>query len=530
MQISRSPQHAAAVNASEQVSNDKLDAKSSSPWSPTHTTKTEDADSAIISASTSSAPSSSSPTTHASPSRQSQVSLKLLLSNAASGLIIGRSGGTISDLQAKSLSRIKLSQGGDYFPGTSDRVCLIQGSLQNATVGVEMVLSKLYELQSLQHLSPTPLMANAKSSLPDESASTSFNVRLLIPSTCCGMIIGHGGSNIKTLKEKSEVTFIQLSPKEYDATIGERIMTITGPNFSSCASCVQLILNDMALNPDISRYINMTTNYSKKLATVSSSSADAYSSGFFPEHESFQHQVVRQSQLLESRPRYGVSDHHLIPGQFVSSSPQADQSVDLLSYQLLQQQGSPAIYDPFAHGGVPLPLLGDPSTIIQSQSYGESVMSSPPEMIDFGTLSSSFPQYPAPVCHPMRYWPPYYSSTPKSNIPSSASENLLPVDQLGQNFSTQALAGEVTFVLGMPDNKIRSITGHGGKTLSELEALSHTKIQIQGEYIPSTQNRIVTITGTERDIEHAKHLVSQCLIGAFSRSNSSSELSHLKDV
>jgi RNA-binding protein Nova len=458
------------------------------------------------------------------------VSLKLLLSNAASGLIIGRSGGTISDLQAKSLSRIKLSQGGGYFPGTSDRVCLIQGSLQNASVGVEMVLAKLYELQSLQHLSPTPLMANAKSSLPDESASTSFNVRLLIPSTCCGMIIGHGGSNIKTLKEKSEVTFIQLSPKEYDATIGERIMTITGPNFSSCASCVQLILNDMALNPDISRYINMTTNYSKKLATVSSSSADAYSSGFFPEHESFQHQVVRQSQLLESRPRYGVSDHHLIPGQFVSSSPQADQSVDLLSYQLLQQQGSPAIYDPFAHGGVPLPLLGDPSTIIQSQSYGESVMSSPPEMIDFGTLSSSFPQYPAPVCHPMRYWPPYYSSTPKSNIPSSASENLLPVDQLGQNFSTQALAGEVTFVLGMPDNKIRSITGHGGKTLSELEALSHTKIQIQGEYIPSTQNRIVTITGTERDIEHAKHLVSQCLIGAFSRSNSSSELSHLKDV
>ena len=80
-----------------------------------------------------------------------------------------------------------------------------------------MVLAKLYELQSLQHLSPTPLMANAKSSLPDESASTSFNVRLLIPSTCCGMIIGHGGSNIKTLKEKSEVTFIGIRFNRYES-------------------------------------------------------------------------------------------------------------------------------------------------------------------------------------------------------------------------------------------------------------------------------------------------------------------------
>jgi hypothetical protein len=465
--MSRSPQHAAEANSNKQVHNDKLDAKSSSPWYPTHTVKMEGADSASISASTSPAPSSSSPTTHASPSPQSQVSLKLLLSNAASGLIIGRSGSTISDLQAKSLTRIKLSQTGDYFPGTTDRVCLIQGSLQNASLGVEMVLAKLHELQSLQHLSPSPLMANASASLSDERACTSFNVRLLIPSTCCGMIIGHGGSNIKTLKEKSEVTHIQLSPKEYEGTIGERTMTITGPNFSSCANCVQIILSDMALNPDLCRYINMTTNYSKKLATVSSSYSDAPGSGFFPEHESFQHQVISQSHLL------GASDHNVLPGQFVSSTPgtglQTDHSMGLLSYQLLQQQGSPAIYDPFARGDVPLPLTGNPSTIFQSLSYSEMVMSSPPELIDFGTSSSSFPQHQtAPVSHSLRYWPPFYSNLPERNMPSSASENLLHVDQLGQNFSTQAslqgqLAGQVTTDLGVPDTKISSIIGRGGK-------------------------------------------------------------------
>jgi len=57
-------------------------------------------------------------------------------------------------------------------------------------------------------------------STPDEKPPTSFIVRLLVPSTCCGMIIGRGGTNIKSLKEKSEVTYIQLSPKEHEVMIG----------------------------------------------------------------------------------------------------------------------------------------------------------------------------------------------------------------------------------------------------------------------------------------------------------------------
>jgi hypothetical protein len=256
-EISCHPQHSAAWNSSKQTPIDKLDAESTSPSSPSGITKTEGTDSARVSDSGSPAPSLSPP--QSSPQPQSHVALKLLLSYTASGLIIGRSGRTISDLQAKSLSRIKFSQGYDTFPGTRDRVCLIQGSLQNASLGVEMVLTKLCEYQSLPNPSPTPSIA-----------SPSFTVRLLIPSACCGMIIGHGGSNIKTLKAKSKSTYIQLSPKEHDTMIGERIMTITGPTFSSCVDCVLFILKDMALNPDISRYINMTTNYSKNLAPVPS--------------------------------------------------------------------------------------------------------------------------------------------------------------------------------------------------------------------------------------------------------------------
>ena len=275
-----------------------------------------DTDSANISAGAPSpAPSSSSPTTHhAFPPTQEvkpvsnllQVAIKLLVSNSASGLIIGRSGSTISDLQAKSQTRIKLSQGGDYYPGTTNRVCLIQGSLPNSSVAVEMVLTKLYELQSFQQLPSAAIPATqvrpdtnatTEALIPEDTtnASTSFNVRLLVLSTCCGMIIGRGGLNIKSLKEKSEVTYIQLSPKENEIMIGgstlstsERIMTITGSNFTSYVNCVRIILNDMGQNPEISRYINMTTSYSKNLATVAappSAYTVASTSGVFIEHE-----------------------------------------------------------------------------------------------------------------------------------------------------------------------------------------------------------------------------------------------------
>lgn len=552
-ELSRSPQHAAASHQSKQIP--------SLPRSPTPIMKTDSG--------SPSPPSASSPTTHASQPVLNQllVALKILVSNSASGLIIGRSGSTISDLQAKSQTRIKLSQGGDYYPGTSDRVCLVQGPQANASLAVEMVLAKLYELQSFQQLASstptTPRFDNPSESLPDENASTSFIVRILLPSTCCGMIIGRGGSNIKSLKEKSEVTYIQLSPKEHEVMVGgntlstsERIMIITGPNFSSCVNCVKIILNDLAQNPEISRYINMTTTYFKNLAsTAPSSYAVASGSGFFLEHEPFQQHVIGQPQMLESPPRYSRSEQ-FIPGQFGPSPPrqiQPDRNIGLLPQQLLQHQGPPTNYDSVSSSyreralsdAIGTGSAGDPSAMIQSQQYGQGMMSSPPRNPGPGLTSASFPRYQQsqPVGQAMHFWSPDVSTaSPSRNALPSASGNPSSVDQLTQSLQAQAslqhhhshsslqhLASSkpVTVQLGVPDTRIGSILGRGGKTLTELQALSQTKIRIsqRGVFVPGTQNRIVTITGnTTQDVEHAQHLVNQRL-----DASSSSESPQLKD-
>lgn len=336
-------------------------------------------------------------------------------------------------MQAKSKSRIKLSQDGHFYPGTVDRVCLIQGSFPNACLAVEMVLSKLYDLQSIQLLSSTLATTNLNERLPVDGASTSFIVRLLVPQSYCGRIIGRSGSNIKSLKDKTNVTQVQLSPKEHEMVFGgttpttsERILTITGPNLSSCVNCIQIVMESMARNPEISRYINMTTIYSKLLAAAPSSYAVAPSTGFFLEHE-----------------------------------PLSSISIQSLPY------------------------------------YGQAMFpSSPSRVADFGPYSSSFPQYQTP---PMdlsaQYCPPFYASnSPDRNGHLSGYEYQSSPHRLEQNFQAQVyfpsqiLEGSipVTVKLGVPTKKIGLILGRGGKTLNDLQALSHTKIRIsqQGDFIP----------------------------------------------
>lgn len=552
--------------------------------SPTPTLKTDSVET-IDSASLSSPAPSSSASHPSSPShyrdvksgptvsnQQLQISLKILVSNSASGSIIGRSGSTISELQTKSQTRIKLSQGGDYYPGTNDRVCLIQGSLSNASEAVEMILGKLYDLQSYQQQQQPPPTTKTKTSseegsyaledeIPAATTTSSFMVRILIPTTCCGMIIGLGGSNIKSLKEKSKVTYIQLSPKKDDLLLlssMERIMTITGPSFASCVSCIQIILNDMALNPEISWYINMTTSYSKNLLTqaaqqqvlsavhvIPSSMYVAASSvpGYYPDDPYQQHHQAH----LESHARYGHEQYTGLPprynvgGEQYTGLPRIDPNVSLLSQELSQHEGSPT-------------MMGHSGDLQPHQPSYVQVMLPPPSRIEgINPTSSSFPQYMSPSSHATQSTPSSHATqstqflTPQE-MPSPATGHMSPVDQLNQSFQTQASIqsypsysslthlstssghqqqqqGLFSIQLGIPDNEIGAILGRQGSRLSEIQKISKTRIRIsqRGNFIPGTNNRVVTITGsTAEGVNQAVDLVNEYLTsGAVARRSSS---------
>ena len=209
-------------------------------------------------------------------------SLKLLVSNNTAGSVIGKSGQTIAEIQAITQCRIKLSQANDYFPGTSERVCLLQGSPTSIKLAVAHVLNKFRdgttqsgdivmvdedEIRAAEISSHNNTHPEANSCDPTQSQSqpqpsveepTSPNspttptpragyllngmalhdvplppppymVRVLVPSLACGMIIGRAGANIKSMSEQTG-TKIQLAQKDEMASIAtnERIVTVNG--------------------------------------------------------------------------------------------------------------------------------------------------------------------------------------------------------------------------------------------------------------------------------------------------------------
>ncbi|GAB2294366.1 Protein btr1 [Dionaea muscipula] len=108
--------------------------------------------------------------------------IKFLVSNAAAGSVIGKGGSTINDFQSQSGARIQLSRNHEFFPGTSDRIIMISGKDEDVLKATELVLNKLLsEIQS------------------EEGDDVDFRskVRLVVPNSCCGAIIGKGGATIK---------------------------------------------------------------------------------------------------------------------------------------------------------------------------------------------------------------------------------------------------------------------------------------------------------------------------------------------
>jgi hypothetical protein len=443
------------------------------------------------------------------------AAIKLLVSNNVAGSIIGRAGQTISDLQTQSSARIKLSQTGDYYPGTQDRVCLVQGNLENVKVAVRLLLERLHMLQEQQHSQQASWQSKQ-----DEMASLpsvfDFVVRLLVPSTSCGMIIGKAGANIKHMEDSSGVS-VRLSPKEGSdpsnptAAIGtgERIVTVTGPTTDSCLKCLFIVLDGMSANHDICRYANMTTSYSRLVVP-----------GAYTPVQSGRPLLVVPSSPGEWDPSTQY-DHF--------AAKRSNSQPDLTQVALDQQRASTRMH---------LDSPG-PSRDATMQEFGPVFPEVPtnynPEMPMMPSPARGPPSNPSTASSPMYLFPApgntqleHRSLTNSSSAPDLLAMQFpdsmrianpptsIPVDythfvpQLPQptppGFTAQVL---------VPDTLIGSILGRGGKTLNELQMHSNTRIRIsqRGEYVPGTSNRIVTIRGpTAQSVSLAQYLMSQRMV------------------
>ncbi|XP_049354996.1 protein BTR1-like isoform X1 [Solanum verrucosum] len=161
---------------------------------------------------------------------ENKISIKFLLSNAEAGSIIGKGGSTISDFQARSGARIQLSRNNEFFPGTMDRIVMVSGSIDDVLKAVDLILNKLLDESYVED---------------GGDVGPRSKVRLVVPNSSCGGIIGKGGSVIKSFIEDSRAGIKILPQDENFPGLHDRIVIVIG-TLGEQMRAIELILYKLA--------------------------------------------------------------------------------------------------------------------------------------------------------------------------------------------------------------------------------------------------------------------------------------------
>ncbi|MCD7459561.1 Protein btr1 [Datura stramonium] len=171
--------------------------------------------------------------------------VKFLLSNAEAGSIIGKGGSTITEFQSRSGARIQLSRNYEVFPGTSDRIVMVSGFLDDILKAVDLILGKLQDEFYVED---------------GGEVDPRSKFRLVVPNSSCGGIIGKGGATIKSFIEDSQAG-IKISPQDNNFPgLHDRLVTVTG-TLGEQMRAIELILFKLAEDPHYMQSMNAPFQY-----------------------------------------------------------------------------------------------------------------------------------------------------------------------------------------------------------------------------------------------------------------------------
>uniref|UniRef100_A0A8C6WNF0 NOVA alternative splicing regulator 1 n=1 Tax=Neogobius melanostomus TaxID=47308 RepID=A0A8C6WNF0_9GOBI len=390
--------------------------------------------------------------------------LKVLIPSYAAGSIIGKGGQTIVQLQKETGATIKLSKSKDFYPGTTERVCLIQGTVEALNGVHNFIAEKVREMpQSAQKPEPVSILQPQTTVNPDRVKQA----KLIVPNSTAGLIIGKGGATVKAVMEQSGA-WVQLSQKPEGINLQERVVTISGepeqnrkaveiivqkiqedPQSSSCLNISYSNVSGPVANsnPTGSPYANtaeVLPNAAAAAATASSllGQAGLTGMGAFPATmSSFSgNDLLAITSALNTLASYGYNTNTLGLGLNPAAASGVLAAVAASANPLLDASGG----------------AGHPATGLGGFSLGSLAAATGASN---GYLNASSPLM---------------------------ASSLLATEKLGDG------AKDVVEI-AVPENLVGAILGKGGKTL----------------FIPGTRNRKVTITGSPAATQAAQYLISQ---------------------
>ncbi|XKL62809.1 hypothetical protein PGB90_002642 [Kerria lacca] len=147
---------------------------------------------------------------HLKEDESSLITIKILMQGKEVGSIIGKKGEIIKRFREESGAKINISDG-----TCPERIVAITGTTQVIYKAFSLICSKVEEFQDIQN-------PNKNSGLK----SSSIVIKLIIPASQCGSLIGKGGSKIKEIRGTSGASIQVSSDLLPNST--ERAVTMTG--------------------------------------------------------------------------------------------------------------------------------------------------------------------------------------------------------------------------------------------------------------------------------------------------------------
>ncbi|XP_010778928.1 RNA-binding protein Nova-1-like [Notothenia coriiceps] len=391
------------------------------------------------------------------------------------------------------LSRIFVLVAKRRYYGTTERVCLIQGTVEALNGVHDFIAEKVREMpQSTQKTEPVSILQPQTTVNPDRVKQA----KLIVPNSTAGLIIGKGGATVKAVMEQSGA-WVQLSQKPEGINLQERVVTISGEPEQN-RKAVEIIVQKIQEDPQSSSCLNIS--YSNITGPVANSnptgSPYANSTEVMPSAAAAAASAA--SSLLGQASLAGVGAFPTTMSSFSGNDLLAITSAlnTLASYGYNTNSLGLGL-NPAAASGVLAAVAANANPAAAAAanllaSYASDASTSVHQAASLGGFSLGS-----------------LAAAGATNGYLSAASPLLGSSLLAQEKLGEG-AKEVVEI-AVPENLVGAILGKGGKTLVEYQELTGARIQIskKGEFIPGTRNRKVTITGSQAATQAAQYLISQ---------------------
>lgn len=378
--------------------------------------------------------------------------------------------------------RIQLSRNNEFFPGTNERVMLISGTVKSVLTALFLILQKLAAARkgvgALDKSRPDTMSQNLASSL-----------KIVMPSACCGAILGKGGRTVKQFVEDS----------------GASISVLAQVRLLCVLWCIYLCLAELRLSGNgQSCYFDFWRNGANVESRCIGGNQSCRRS---PIHQ----QCLPVCQLCKtslSIPRYTSNTQSTLTSLYslVATAYAMYHPTDEISAQFAQCNAlampQTVVYPTGAYA-----QMEHPSASFGPGKYCQPIV---------GTTSSTQPSETEAHSSPQ-------SHLPHVGVPPMAPNGCLQIP-------TNPGGPRIEMSVSVPDERIGAIIGRGGEIITQLQTLVGVKIIISGrnEFEPGTRNRRVTIIGPPEAVQIAHMLI--CMKVRIYKNNSTKNIVLLGEI